>query len=63
MPSPEELGGAGLTSAELQLLPLLVQHLSFTDIAEALQLPRSTIDLQARSIYRKLGVSSLSDMI
>jgi DNA-binding NarL/FixJ family response regulator len=45
------------------LLPLLVEHLSFADISEALRLPRSTVDSMALSIYGKLGVSPLSDVI
>jgi LuxR family transcriptional regulator, maltose regulon positive regulatory protein len=45
------------------LLPLLADHLSFTEISEALGLERSTVDSQALSIYRKLGVSPLSDAI
>jgi DNA-binding CsgD family transcriptional regulator len=63
LPGPKELMAAGLTSTEVELLPLLVQHLSFDEISKLLRLPRSTVDSQALSIYRKLGVSSLSDMI
>ncbi|HXE94586.1 MAG TPA: hypothetical protein VN544_12365 [Gaiellaceae bacterium] len=48
---------AGLTSAELELLPLLMRYLSLTEISETVGLPRGTIEIQARSIYRKLGVS------
>jgi DNA-binding NarL/FixJ family response regulator len=51
------LRAAGLTSAELELLPLLMRYLSLTEISETVGLPRSTIEVQARSIYRKLGVS------
>jgi len=45
------------------LLPLLAEHLSFTEISEVLGLERSTVDSRALSIYRKLGVSPLSDAI
>ena len=57
-PEPNRLRNVGLTDAELDLLPLLVGHLSFTEISETLRLPRRTIDMQARSIYRKLGLSA-----
>ena len=56
-PEPNRLRNVGLTDAELEMLPLLVEYLSFTEISEALRLPRRTIDMQARSIYRKLDVS------
>jgi DNA-binding NarL/FixJ family response regulator len=54
---PNRLRNVGLTEAELELLPLLVEYLSFTEISETLRLSRRTIGTQARSIYRKLGVS------
>ncbi len=56
-------GSAGLTSAELRLLPLLSTHLSFREIGEGLFVSRNTIKTQAISVYRKLGVSSRSDAI
>jgi hypothetical protein len=56
-PEPDRLRAAGLTSAELELLPLLMRYLSLTEISETVGLPRGTIEIQARSIYRKLGVS------
>jgi DNA-binding NarL/FixJ family response regulator len=34
-----------------------MRYLSLTEISETIGLPRSTIEMQARSIYRKLGVS------
>jgi DNA-binding NarL/FixJ family response regulator len=34
-----------------------MRYLSLTEISETVGLPRSTIDMQARSVYRKLGVS------
>ena len=57
LPEPDLLRAAGLTRAELELLPLLMRYLSLTEISETVGLPRSTIEVQARSIYRKLGVS------
>jgi LuxR family maltose regulon positive regulatory protein len=62
---PEHANGAaaGLTGAELRLLPLLSTHLSFREIGEELFVSRNTIKTQAISVYRKLGVSSRSDAI
>ena len=57
LPEPDLLRAAGLTSAELDLLPLLMRDLSLTEISETVGLPRSTVEVQARSIDRKLGVS------
>jgi LuxR family maltose regulon positive regulatory protein len=54
---------AGLTAAELRLLPLLSTHYSFREIAEQLFVSRNTVKTQAISVYRKLGVSSRSDAI
>jgi LuxR family maltose regulon positive regulatory protein len=63
----EEHGATGhtspLTAAELRLLPLLVTHLSFREIAEQLYVSRNTVKTQAISVYRKLGVSSRADAI
>jgi LuxR family maltose regulon positive regulatory protein len=63
--APENKGGhyAGLTRAELRLLPLLATHLSFREIAEQLFVSRNTIKTQAISVYRKLGVSSRSEAV
>ncbi len=58
-----EKSAAGLTPAELRLLPLLATHLSFREIAEQLYVSRNTIKTQAISVYRKLGVSSRSEAI
>ena len=55
--------GAGLTTAELRVLPLLQTHLSFREIGERQFVSRNTIKTQAISIYRKLGVSSRSGAI
>src|SRR4029079_1810240 len=63
MPEATDGGSAGLTPAELRLLPLLSTHLSFREIGERLFVSRNTIKTQAISVYRKLGVSSRSDAI
>jgi LuxR family maltose regulon positive regulatory protein len=60
---PELGGAAGLTPAELRLLPFLTTHLSFREIGEQLYVSRNTIKTQAISVYRKLGVTSRSDAI
>ena len=61
-PAPDRRA-AGLTPAELRLLPLLATHLSFREIGEQLYVSRNTIKTQAISVYRKLGVTSRSDAI
>jgi LuxR family transcriptional regulator, maltose regulon positive regulatory protein len=53
-------GASSLTAAELRLLPLLVTHLSFPEIATELFLSPHTVKSHAMSIYRKLGVTSRS---
>jgi LuxR family maltose regulon positive regulatory protein len=62
-PEHEGVHLAGLTRAELRLLPLLATHLSFREIAEQLFVSRNTIKTQAISVYRKLGVSSRSEAV
>jgi LuxR family transcriptional regulator, maltose regulon positive regulatory protein len=57
---PGSPGASSLTAAELRLLPLLVTHLSFPEIAADLFLSPNTIKSEAVSIYRKLGVASRS---
>ncbi len=47
-----------LTTAELRLLPHLATHLSLQRIADELVIGRETVKSQAKSIYRKLAVSS-----
>ncbi|ORA36949.1 LuxR family transcriptional regulator [Mycobacterium aquaticum] len=47
-----------LTAAELRLLPHLATHMSLQQIADKLVIGRETVKSQAKSIYRKLGVSS-----
>jgi LuxR family maltose regulon positive regulatory protein len=63
LPEPGDHGTAGLTRAELRLLPLLATHLSFREIGEHLYVSRNTVKTQAISIYRKLGASSRSETI
>ncbi|HSC90223.1 MAG TPA: LuxR C-terminal-related transcriptional regulator [Gaiellaceae bacterium] len=63
LPAARDGHGAGLTGAELRLLPLLATHLSFREIGERLYVSRNTIKTQAISVYRKLGVSSRSAAI
>jgi LuxR family transcriptional regulator, maltose regulon positive regulatory protein len=60
---PDAAAGAGLTAAELRLLPFLTTHLSFREIGERLFVSRNTIKTQAISVYRKLGVTSRSEAI
>jgi LuxR family maltose regulon positive regulatory protein len=63
MPEAASTAGAGLTGAELRLLPLLATHFSFREIGERLHVSRNTVKTQAISVYRKLGVSNRSDAI
>jgi LuxR family transcriptional regulator, maltose regulon positive regulatory protein len=59
-------GAAGispLTPAELRLLPYLQTHLTSGGIAERLFLSPHTVRTEAKSIYRKLGVSTRSDAV
>ena len=56
-------GASSLTTAELRLLPLLSTHLSFREIGERLYISHHTVNSQAQSIYRKLGVSSRSHAV
>jgi LuxR family maltose regulon positive regulatory protein len=63
MPQLAQTTKAGLTAAELRLLPFLATHHSFREIGEQLFVSRNTIKTQAISVYRKLGVSSRSDAI
>jgi LuxR family maltose regulon positive regulatory protein len=57
------VGASSLTKAELRVLPLLVTHLSYPEIADRLFVSRHTVKAHAMSIYRKLGVSSRSDAV
>jgi LuxR family maltose regulon positive regulatory protein len=63
MPRREDAAEAGLTAAELRLLPMLATHLSFREMGDELHVSRNTVKTQAISVYRKLGVSSRSEAI
>ena len=52
-----------LSAAELRLLHFLPTHLSFREIAADLFVSPNTVKTQARSIYRKLGVSSRAEAV
>jgi LuxR family transcriptional regulator, maltose regulon positive regulatory protein len=52
-----------LTPAELRLLHALPTHLSFREIADRQFVSPNTVKTQARSIYRKLGVSSRAEAV
>ena len=56
-------GASSLTAAELRLLPLLVTHLSYPEIAADLFLSPHTIKSEAMSAYRKLGVTTRSQAV
>jgi len=56
-------GASAMTAAELRLLPLLSTHLSAPEIAAELFLSLHTIKSQARSIYRKLEVTSRNQAV
>jgi LuxR family transcriptional regulator, maltose regulon positive regulatory protein len=60
---PGSPGVSSLTAAELRLLPLLVTHLSYPEIAADLFLSPHTIRSQAISAYRKLGVTTRSGAV
>ena len=49
---------AGLTVRELEVLRLVVEGLSTSDIAESLVLSPRTVHVHLRSIFDKLGVST-----
>lgn len=49
---------AGLTVRELEVLRLLVQGLTYAQIADKLVVSRRTVNAHATSIYSKLGVTS-----
>lgn len=57
------VGASSLTTAELRLLPMLITHLTYPEIAERLFISRHTVKTQAMSIYRKLGVSSRTEAV
>ncbi len=51
---------AGLTPREMDVLCLLAQGLTSTQIAERLVIGVVTVNFHVRSVYSKLGVSSRS---
>jgi LuxR family maltose regulon positive regulatory protein len=51
-------GASALTAAELRLLPMLLTHLSFAEIAAELFVSPNTAKTHAVSIYRKLDAGS-----
>ena len=60
---PSVPGISALTAAELRLLPMLVSHLSFPQIAAEMFLSPHTVKSEAISIYRKLRVSSRAQAV
>jgi LuxR family maltose regulon positive regulatory protein len=54
----EAPGASALTAAELNVLPLLMTHLTFREIGERVYLSHHTVKSHAMSIYRKLDVTS-----
>jgi DNA-binding CsgD family transcriptional regulator len=48
----------GLTAREIEVLRLVTQGLTYTQIAEQLIISPRTVDAHLRSIYGKLGVTS-----
>jgi LuxR family transcriptional regulator, maltose regulon positive regulatory protein len=56
-------GASALTAAELRLLPLLSTHLTFPEIGQDLFLSPHTVKSQAKSIYRKLGAATRSQVV
>ena len=62
--SADSVGGRWpLTPAELRLLHALPTHLSFREIADRQFVSPNTVKTQARSVYRKLGVSSRAEAV
>lgn len=55
---PASAHGAALTAREIEVLRLLAQDLSNSQIAGRLVVSRRTVDAHLRSIYDKLGVKS-----
>jgi LuxR family maltose regulon positive regulatory protein len=60
---PASPGASSLTAAELRLLPLLITHLSFPEIAAEQFLSLHTVKSHAMSIYRKLGAATRSQAV
>ena len=65
-PTPEaiaRIAAAHRKHGTVGLLPMLVTHLSFREIGEAMFLSPNTVKSQAISLYRKLGASSRSQAV
>jgi DNA-binding NarL/FixJ family response regulator len=58
-----EMQGAPLTAREAEVLELLQDGCTNSEIAERLQIGIETVRTHARSIYRKLGVASRRDVV
>ena len=56
--SPSRGNPFGLTAREIEVLRLVTQGLTYTQIAEQLIISPRTVDAHLRSIYGKLGVTS-----
>jgi LuxR family transcriptional regulator, maltose regulon positive regulatory protein len=54
---------AGLTPAELRLLPFLPTHLSLREIADRLFISQNTVKTQAQAVYRKLDCSGRAEAV
>jgi LuxR family transcriptional regulator, maltose regulon positive regulatory protein len=52
-----------LTRAQLQVAAYLATHRSLQEIAEALNLSRSTVKTHVAAIYDKLGVTTRSEAV
>ena len=57
-PGPASSSSDSLTKRELEVLVLLVQELTYVQIAQQMGLQVTTINTYVQSIYRKLGVHS-----
>jgi predicted ATPase/DNA-binding CsgD family transcriptional regulator len=58
MATPLAMHPAGLTAREVEVLRLLVQGLTYAQIADKLVISRRTVNVHLTSIYSKLGVTS-----
>ncbi|HYI15358.1 MAG TPA: response regulator transcription factor, partial [Thermomicrobiales bacterium] len=55
---PRDAAPAGLTPREVDVLQLVAQGLTDTEVAERLFMARRTVNTHLTSIYTKLGVNS-----
>lgn len=58
MTPSSNISQTGLTTREVEVLRLLVQGLTYAQIADTLVVSRRTVNAHATSIYSKLGVTS-----